>query len=331
MKRTVTAAVVLAATLGAGVLLVGDDPPVVRVFLPREVTVDGAPLRLGRLCVVHCADRALSARAAAVAMGRAPQADETIVVDRRTIASRLAASGIAADRVRLLGAVEVTVRREATVFPAAAVAEAARKLLAARAPAPAGSRYQPTRTVEDLVLGPVAGATLSARLGQGAPRGYVKVLVSAVAEGRPLRTVEVWYRIRYPRRRALATETIPAGAELTRANVKVEVTPDGIREQAEWVEPFGQVALVAIAKGASIRPAMIAPKRPPVRIKKGQTAMFVLNGRGFQIVTQVEALADGRVGETIKLRNVDTRRVVSGTVAADGTLRPLFAFGKGTP
>ena len=57
-------------------------------------------------------DSELAEEAGAVAMGRAPWSREEIVIDRRTILSRLAASGIDRRRVRMSGAQQVKVRRQ---------------------------------------------------------------------------------------------------------------------------------------------------------------------------------------------------------------------------
>jgi hypothetical protein len=91
-----------------------EAPAPVRVYVPRAIAVTAADLRLDAVCVVQCQDGELARQASAVTLGRSPQAGERIVIDRKTILSRLASSGIAAERVQFTGTEQVSVSRGET-------------------------------------------------------------------------------------------------------------------------------------------------------------------------------------------------------------------------
>ena len=62
----------------------------------------------------------------------------------------------------------------------------------------------------------------------------------------------------------------------------------------------------------------------PILVQSGQQVRMRIRGRGFEINALGQALQSGRVGEVIRLKNVDTQRTVMGTVAPDGVVEPLI-------
>jgi flagella basal body P-ring formation protein FlgA len=59
-------------------------------------------------------------------------------------------------------------------------------------------------------------------------------------------------------------------------------------------------------------------------IQRNQTVRLRVQGAGFLITGVGQALQEGRVGEYIKVRNVDSKRVVTGRVAFDGAVEPVI-------
>lgn len=61
--------------------------------------------------------------------------------------------------------------------------------------------------------------------------------------------------------------------------------------------------------------------RPTVLVKRGQMVLLSLgHGQGFTITARVEALQDGRRGETIRLKNRESGRLLSGVVTGQNTV-----------
>ena len=75
-------------------VLTAAEPAQVKIYVPRTVQVQADTLSLGDITVVRSSEPDLAARASAVTMGRAPFPGEAIVLNTRTILSRLAACGI---------------------------------------------------------------------------------------------------------------------------------------------------------------------------------------------------------------------------------------------
>ena len=68
----------------------GMEKTLVRVHLPRNIWVQGDSITVGSLAIIHSDDDSMTEKISAIAMGRAPFTAESLVIDRRTIMSRLA-------------------------------------------------------------------------------------------------------------------------------------------------------------------------------------------------------------------------------------------------
>jgi flagella basal body P-ring formation protein FlgA len=59
----------------------------------------------------------------------------------------------------------------------------------------------------------------------------------------------------------------------------------------------------------------------PLALRRGQEVTLLAGSGGFQVRRAGKALADGAVGERIRVENLSSRRVVEGTVTARGHVR----------
>ena len=78
----------------------------------------------------------------------------------------------------------------------------------------------------------------------------------------------------------------------------------------------GKELVSGLAAGAPLRSTLL---RPPLVAKSGQTLPLTLDGPGFSIRNEGVALANARVGDTLRIRSAGGR-IVSGTVHADGSV-----------
>ena len=315
----------------------GADPPAVRVYLPRTALAEADSLQLGGVAVVRSRDEKLAKRASAVAMGRAPWPKEKIVITRRTILSRLASVGILSDQVELTGAEEVAVGRAEKVIRVADILRAAGAFLEARRPGPTGEArdraagdldascgWRLSGRPTELVLPATGDIELQAGLAKGAPPGYVKVQVAAVGGGETLAVRNVMYKLIYPMRRAVTTKEILPGQVITKKNAKVETVMAERRPASDWTAPYGKIATRHIPAETVIRPGLVRDAKPALLVRRNQTVLMRVQGFGFVVTAIGQALQDGHCGQYIRVRNVDTRRIVTAKVTFDGTVEPLM-------
>lgn len=322
MKRNrilIAAAVVLAL-----VAVAAGAAPTLRVHLPRTVEVETDALALGSISVLAGADETLARRAADVPMGRAPWPREAMVVDRPTILSRLASCGIPALSVAFTGAEKVTVTRSETTLVATEVVKAAQTLLEKERPAPARGQWRVARQPADAVMPAGGEVRMDARLAPHAVASEAKVEVTTRIGARTVATQAVLFRLGYLRREAVAKADIPAGGMLTPENTEIRTVPGDTLEPPDWTPPYGQLAAQALKPGTAIRPTLVRTVQAQAAVRRNENVLMRIQGSGFTVTAVGLALEDGRPGDFVKIRNVDSMRIVMARVRPDGSVEPVF-------
>lgn len=100
----------------------------------------------------------------------------------------------------------------------------------------------------------------------------------------------------------------------------VEVTnPDLATGYAKDVtEVNGMVSTRTLLPGRTIT---VSHLRYPFTVRRGAEVALTYDNNGLKISARGTPLQDGSTGETVKVRNVDSGLIVSGTVLEDGSIR----------
>ncbi len=324
MKVTqVTLAALVLATVSC-VAPADDGGPALRVHLPRTVSVDGERLCLGVISLVRADDDALARKVSAIAMGRAPWSKEKLVINRPTILGRLATHGVSRDEVGFSGAEKVVVTRNEEVVKSGRIVNAAEAFLATTRPAPNGCRWRLICPPNDLYAPAGSDVLFKPRMVPHGARGEAKVEVMVTAAGKTLAGSRVVFRMAYRNRRLVAKRDILPGGVITPENTKLHTTTADNPEPVDWAAPYGQRAIRIIPAGAAVRRGMVRPARAEVLVRRNKSVVMRIAANCFQITTLGQALEDGREGDFIRVRNVDSKRIVVAKVADDGTVQPVF-------
>jgi len=301
-----------------------DAASTLQVHLPRDVTVPGDLLTLGQVSVIR-GDPALAAAAARIGLGQLSMPGQKATLDRPTILSRLASEGIAAPQVRLTGAETVTVRRFQKIISAAEFIEAGKTFLRQHPPGPAISTMIPTVKPKDLILpGQVVDLQVTPRYIRAAARGHVTVRIAVTADGKECGVREIPFRLKYQAHRVVTVKEIPEGTALTAENVKIETVESDQPEPANWKPPYGLVAVRALAAHTEIRGEMTSAPQSPVVVLRNEAVVIRIQRPELVVTAMGIALQEARAGEYVKVRNVDSSRVVLCKVNTDGTVEPML-------
>ncbi len=319
-----TAVILLAGLTASPASLARADSPL-WVHLPREVTAREDSLTLASVAILRGDDKAAVTNAGMVAMGRAPWPGEKIVIGRRTILARLAATGLDKRHLKITGAEEVVVGRGERVISAEEILSVAEAFLGRNRPGPAGCGWKLVRQPKEILIPDLHDIHLEARFPQEQPTGnFVAVQVAVVGQGKERSVRDTLFRLAYPRREVIVEQAILAGAVISTENTKVKTVLSDSPEPTAWVPPYGMLAIRALAPGAVIRQNMVSPFRGEVKVKRNQAVSMIIDGLGFSLSGLGLALQDGRAGEFIRVRNVDSGRIVTARVAFDGAVHPVF-------
>lgn len=296
----------------------------IRVYIPRSVSVEGDSLRLGQITLVRCEDQALATKVAAIPMGRGPWPTERIAFSRPIILSRLATHGIDAAAVLVTGAQTVSVLGQGQTIPAADILTTAEQFLTSGGAGPKDRPWRVVRGSRDLILKHRKKITLTASLADPAPPDHVLVRVAAMDGTSKLGEAEVLFRRTYSARRAVATKEIAPGQTITADNTRVETVATETRPDGDWSPPYGQTATRRIPAGSVVHAAAAHPTPQPALVRRNQNVTMRITAAAFSITGTGVALQDGRAGESIRVRNIDSQRIITARVNGDGTVEPCF-------
>jgi flagella basal body P-ring formation protein FlgA len=296
----------------------------VKIYLPRQLVLAHRALTVGDVAIVACQDEALQAKVKAVAVGRGPLSSETLRVDRMVILSRLATAGIDRSRVSLTGAQQVQVRRPETRITAEDILEEALEALDAKAEADGEEKvqWQKVNEPEDLVIPKVSGARLRGRVDKSGP-GYASLVVEVISEDTVLGSQTVEFRKIREVKRLVAKRDIPPGVPLTSNNTEYKTFSTSGRSVVPPAA-LGQITRSRIAKGRAVTQTMVRDFQAAPVVRKKQPVVMRIEGETFEIQAAGVALQDGRAGDLIQVRNIDSSQVIIAKVMADGSVAPVI-------
>jgi flagella basal body P-ring formation protein FlgA len=296
------------------------------IILPSEATIDGEMLTLGQIAEVT-GDEALAAEARQVGLGRIAVAGQKITIDRTLILSRLMSSPdvINFNKPEFAGAEKVTVSRAANVVKGSKFVESASLFLATGAKNGSIAKWEVIRQPAEMVLPSDAkNIELSPRLVSQSNAGQATVEVRVISEGKIIGTRQVSFRPKYSVSRVITLTELSAGQTITAENTRLEKAVSDDPQPAGWTAPYGFAAVRNLPAGTLIGPGMAKAPVPEIKIERNQNVVIRIDRPGIVVTATGKAMQQGRAGEFIKVRNVDSQRVILAKVNEDGTVEPVF-------
>ncbi|MHC4193113.1 MAG: flagellar basal body P-ring formation chaperone FlgA [Planctomycetota bacterium] len=276
-----------------------------RIYLPREITIKDDVVSLGQVSIIR-GEESLVTKASRIMLGRMSLPGQSVVVDRPTLLSRLVCSGIALSNVRLTGAEKIKVKQQLNVIKGGKFVELAGSFVKKKLSDSSSCQLSPIWIPKDLdIPDTTENVTLSPVLAGSSTRSRAKVQIAVLADEKEIGTREVTFRLRSE-------------------NVKIEKEFSNYPEPANWNPPYGLVAKRRIPAKITVKPYMVGQANPEVSVKRNQTVVIQIKSPGLMITAMGKALQDGCSGEYIKVRNVDSRRIILARVNEDGYVEPVF-------
>jgi flagella basal body P-ring formation protein FlgA len=297
----------------------------VQIYLPREIAVSDSSLKLGAVAVVRGEPSAVEV-AKGVGLGQLVLPGQKMAIDRATVLSRLACSGISASQVTFTGADRVTVARAGRTVSGVDLAQTASQFVEQSQAVSGMAQAQVVSTPKDLVLdGNQPSLQLVPRLAQTSlSSGSVKVHVAVCSAGTEIAGQDVLVRIHYRGHKIIAATDLAKGTPISAENVHVEEALVDQPPSAGWQPPYGRVLRRAVAGTMEIREDSLSDPPPTIAVKRNDLVVIRVERPGIQITASGKTLADGRVGEIVKVRNIDSNRIILCKVRPDGSVEPAI-------
>jgi flagella basal body P-ring formation protein FlgA len=308
------------------------------IHLPRQVTITSKILELGQISVIR-GEESLVARAGKTTLGRFSVPGQKIAVDRQMVLSRLACSGIlqktphgAGSDVIFTGAQEVTVQRHQRIIKGSEFVDIAASYLKENLPACSAPQFStvlfsedPIRPPKDMVLPfPSKELELVPHLVESGARNQVKVQITIIVDNKKIGIREVTFRLEYESRKVVTKAEIPPGGLITPENVEIEKGVSNYPVSADFKSPYGLVAKHRLRPNTVVRPNMVGSVKPVVAVRRNETVLIRIESPGFLVTAVGISMQEAKVGEYVKVRNLDSQRVILCRVSEDGTVEPIL-------
>lgn len=295
-----------------------------KIYLPREVTVKDSNLSLGQVSIIQGGE-SLVAKASDIALGRISVPGQKIVIDRPMLLSRLACNGIPASKVTLTGSEKITVIQQNQTISSREFVSLANSFLEKSPIGNSACKWNLIRKPKDYVVS--AGRKdikLSPRLVQTGARNQARIEIVVLSGSNKIGVRQVTFALVYERRQAVTKVDIPEGGIISPENIKIEKIQSNDPELSNWKPPYGLITKNRLPANTVLRPNMLRSLESPILVKRNQNVVIRIERPGFLITASGKTMQDGKAGEYIKVRNMDSQRIIMARISEDGTVEPVL-------
>ena len=295
-----------------------------KIYLPREVTVKDSNLSLGQVSIIQGGE-SLAARAGKIALGRISVPGQKIIIDRSMVLSRLACNGIPTSKVTLTGSEKITVKQRNQTISSREFVSLANSFLEKNPPGDSACKWNLIRKPKDFVVS--AGSRdirFSPRLVQTGVRNQARIEITMLSGSNKIGVRQVTFALIYDRQQAVTKVDIPAGGVISPENITIEMISSNDPEPSHWKPPYGQISKRRLLANTVIHPNMLESLKSPIIVKRNQNVVIRIEKPGFLITAAGKTIQDGRAGEYIKVRNMDSQRIILARINEDGSVEPVL-------
>jgi flagella basal body P-ring formation protein FlgA len=224
----------------------------------------------------------------------------------------------------MTGAKEITIKRQQRIISGREFLSLASSFLKSYPPVSV-CQWDAIGKPKDLVIpGASQEMKFSPRLVQSNAQNQVKVEITVFCGGKKVGIREVPFRLKYNCRQAVTKVDIAAGEVISPENVRIEVKQLDSPEPTGWQLPYGLIAKRPLSVGTILHSYTVGPRTSPTVVKRNQSVIIRIEKPGFLITAVGKTLQDGKAGECIKVRNVDSQRIIIAKINEDGSLEPVL-------
>jgi flagellar basal body P-ring formation protein FlgA len=295
-----------------------------QIYLPREITIKDKHLSLGQVGIIR-GQESLVDKASKITLGQISTPGQKIIIDRKIVLSRLACNGIPLSKITLTGAETVTIKQQERTISSEEFIKLANSFLEKNPPGSSVCGFTPIRIPKDFIItGSGKDISFSPRLVPSRARNQAKVEITIHSGGNKIGTSEIIFRLKYNCRQGVTKVDIPTGAVISPDNVKIEKRISNYPEPVGWKPPYGLIAKRQIPAKTPLQPNMLGSVKSPIITKRNQKVVIRIDMPGFLITAFGKAMQEGRAGDYIKVRNVDSQRIILAMINEDGSVKPVF-------
>lgn len=295
-----------------------------KVYLPREVTIKDSNLTLGRVSILRGSETFV-AKAGEIALGRISVPGQKVIIDRPMVLSRLACNGIPASKVTLTGSEKTTVIQQNRTISSHEFVLLANSFLEKNPIGNSAYKWNPIRKPKDFVVSVGSkDIRLSPRLVQTGATNQARIEIAVLSENKKIGVRQVTFGLVYECRQAVTKADVPEGGIISPENINIEKIQSNVPEPSNWKPPYGLIAKHRLPANTVLSPNMLKSLESPILVKRNQNVLIRIERPGFLITAAGKTMQDGSAGEYIKVRNMDSQRIIMARISEDGSVEPAL-------
>ena len=312
----------VAAAQSEAAALTQTNDNIVVVELRQSSSVDHRAVSIDGLAVLRGGEPGLRQQIGRLDVAEFTQTGKTVVVSRDQVAYRIQLAGIDPSRFRVDGPAQAMITLATVEYSEADVIKAAQDAITERLGANSDDVQFHLAQPVHLPAMPAAPAGelkfVPDLRTQGKPLGRVRVEVGIVVEREMVATVPVTLDVACFQQVAVALRRLDNGETLQREDIRAEkrLVHGGENVVAFADSLFGQHTLHVLPAGQALTSGDIelTAAADPVLVKSRDNVKLLAIVGNLHVSAFGEALQDGRNGQMVRVRNIDSNRIVVGRV-----------------
>lgn len=296
------------------------------VYLPREVSIDKKVITLGDVCIINGPEELVN-KTSAINLGKFSIAGQKMVFGKVVILSRLKSCNILKENVTMTGAKSITVRQKGNIVTGTGLANNVIEHIRQSNSYPDANEFKTIRVPQDFILpSDCNDIKLDIKIRPGKAGDLIRSDVKFITGNKVLGTKEVILQARYKVHSAVATRDIRTGEDFTFDNIKITESMSMKPEQKSWAPPYGKPSGKNIKAGTKLNDSMVYVPRIVniVNVKRNENVLIKIEKPGLLITMVGKAMEKGGTGDLIKVKNIDSGKVIIARIKDDGTVEPVF-------
>lgn len=298
------------------------------VEMKKFAEVSGPKIEMGELINVKGPDAELVKRIQSIELGAVPWPGSLLTISRAGIRTRLRQHQVDISQIEFRGARETVVTTKSVKIKGSDIVTAARDYILGNMPWDRKeviietSRFPKDRVIPEGVEKELHFQVTS--LSRNSFLGPIQLSVGLYVDKQLYVSIPLSLTVRVFKEVVIANRTVSRKEILTRKVLSLkrsDITylPRNILTDISAVE--GKVAERFIPANTVLTGSMIGV---PLAVKRGNIVTLLLADDLISIVTKGKAMENGRVGEVIRVKNLDSRKDVYGKVVDSQTIRVSF-------
>jgi flagella basal body P-ring formation protein FlgA len=313
-----------ALTVLAGVIPAKAEPPEPLLVSVRPTADVGIrTVRVGDVADLTGGSTALRDTVAALDLADASAVKAGLAIRRQQVEFRIRLAEVPASLFRVRGALETRIEIERSTIPEADIISAAKEAILKNLPW--GADEVSIQSLQPIAVALVVDAPRNEIRIQAEPHsksmplGHVQMNISLWAGGTRQLAFPLYLDVRLFQKVAISLHKVERGDALSETNVTFDRRPvENLRNYISSPEALaGKRARQALPPGYILTANDIEDdgrEAAPLLVHRGEAVKLLVRLGRVNVMAAGEALQDGRAGQSVRVRNIDSKQVVLGRV-----------------